>query len=87
MTLLDDTSEDTWGVWDGKCQACDAYGPVDDLSLCETCGMKVERDFIRQRAWDFSAMAFGLPEEAREALRRQIIADYGEPLEIISPEE
>jgi len=87
MTEYDDLSDDSWGMWDGQCQACDSYGPVDDMSLCETCGTMLERDLIRQRAWEYSAMAFGLPPDAREELRQQIIAQFGEALELISPEE
>ena len=84
MTLFDSTTDEPWGIWDGKCQACDQYGPVDDLSLCEECGSKFERDMIRRRAWDYSASAFGLPPDAREALRCQVIAEYGEGLELIT---
>jgi prepilin-type N-terminal cleavage/methylation domain-containing protein len=47
MDFADD--EDDFGLYDGKCQACDAYGPVDDISLCEECAGKFERDTIRQR--------------------------------------
>jgi hypothetical protein len=78
--------DDLFEGWEGQCQACDAYGPVDDLMLCPSCTAMFERDLIRQREWDYSASAFGLPAEAREALRRQVIAEYGEALEMIDPE-
>jgi hypothetical protein len=42
---------------------------------------------IRQRAWDYSALAFGLPVEDREKLRGQVIAQYGQALELIAPSE
>ncbi|MFQ5593008.1 MAG: hypothetical protein ACE5HA_02550 [Anaerolineae bacterium] len=84
---FDENMDESWGVWEGRCQACDLYGPVDDLSLCEHCGMMFERDMIRQRAWDYSAMAFGLPAEAREGLRRQVIEEFGESPELIAPPE
>ena len=87
MSLLDEDTDEPWGIWDGKCQACDGYGRVNDLSLCEDCAGKLERDLIRQREWDYSASAFGLPSEAREALRRQVIAKFGEALELIAPPE
>jgi hypothetical protein len=82
MTLRDEVpgSDELWGVWDGQCQACDLFGRVNDLGLCEDCATKLERDLIRQRDWDYSALAFGLPSEAREELRRQVIAQYGETL-------
>ena len=85
--MNDENAEEPWGIWDGKCQACDCYGPVDDMSLCEECAGKLERDLIRQREWDYSASAFGLPPEAREELRRLVIAEFGEALELIAAEE
>ena len=56
-----------------------------DGSLCEECAGKLERDLIRQREWDYSASAFGLPPEAREELRRRVIAEFGDALELIAP--
>jgi hypothetical protein len=87
MFEFDEDIDEAWGIWDGQCQACDRYGPVDDLSLCEDCGPKLERDLIRQRAWDYSAMAFGLSDQDREELRRQVIAQFGQALELIAPPE
>lgn len=84
---FDDEDEGTWGFFDGKCQACDLYGRVDDISLCQTCAGKFERDMIRQRNWDYSALAFGLPDKDHEKLRQQIIAQYGEKLEMLAPSE
>ena len=81
----DDDSED-WPGYEGKCQACDAYGPVDDMSMCFDCAGKLERDFIRQRHWDYSASAFGVSVELREQLRDEVIKEYGEALEILAPE-
>lgn len=40
---------------------------------------------IRQREREYSASAFGLPPEAYEELRRQVIAEFGEALELIAP--
>lgn len=71
--------------YDGQCQACDMYGPVDDMSLCEDCGGKFERDMIRQREWDYSASAFGLSDEDRERLRHQVIREHGAAFELITP--
>jgi hypothetical protein len=34
------------------------------------------RDLIRQRDWDYSALAYGVPPEKREALRNEIIGYY-----------
>jgi len=84
---LDDPDE-SWLGYEGQCQACDLYGPVNDLSLCQDCAAKLDRDLIRQRDWEYAALAFGLPAENREELRRQVIAHYGEKLELLaSPEE
>jgi hypothetical protein len=85
MIPFDEDEDEPWGIWDGQCQACDRYGPVNDMSLCEDCAGKFERDLIRLREWDYSASAFGLPAEAREELRRQVIAESGAALELIAP--
>lgn len=85
MAELDEGSDEQWGLYDGQCCACDVLGPVDDMGLCEECGTKLERDLIRQRAWDYSASAFGLTEADREKLRQQVIAGHGQALELIAP--
>jgi hypothetical protein len=69
-------------LWDGKCQACDEYGRVNDISLCEDCAGRVERDLIRQRDWEYSVSAFGVSPEGRERLRREVVREHGEALEI-----
>ena len=83
--LFDGDSEDSFGHYEGECQGCDLFLPVDYIGLCEQCAGKLERDFIRERQWDYSAMAFGVPAEKREELRKAIIDQYGEKLEIIQP--
>jgi hypothetical protein len=87
MPGYDDDIDESWGLYDGQCLACDLYGPVDDLGLCQECGTKLERDLIRQRDWDYSAAAFGLSATDREKLRRQVIRQYGRKLELIAPSE
>ncbi len=77
--------EDDWPDYEGKCQACDAYGPVDDMSMCDACAGKFERDVIRLREWDYSATAFGTPKESLEALRDEVIKRYGGKLEMLAP--
>lgn len=79
--------DDAWGLYDGQCQACDLWGRVNDLGLCEECDGKFDRDLIRQRNWDYSASAFGLGPDDLEKLRGQVIAQYGEALELIAPAE
>jgi hypothetical protein len=79
--------DELWSEWDGQCQACDSWGLVNDMVLCEDCAAKFERDLIRQRDWDYTLSAFGLSHRDREELRRQIIAQFGQALELIAPPE
>lgn len=74
-----------FGSYEGECQGCDIFTRVNDLGLCEECAGKLERDLIRQRDWDYSATAFGVPASKREELRRQVVARHGEKLELIAP--
>lgn len=69
-----------------ECQACEDFGPVGDIGLCETCAAKLDRDMIRERAWDCSATAFMVGPEKREALRAATLAKYGTALKLIAPE-
>ncbi|MCP5102295.1 MAG: hypothetical protein GY950_02900 [bacterium] len=80
-------ADDTDGFSEGECQACDIFLPLDDLGLCNDCAAKLERDLIRQRDWDYSATAFGVDPSKLEEIRKQVIAKYGEKLELISPPE
>lgn len=78
------TEEEIFGLWEGQCQACDQWGPVNDMMLCEDCDAKIQRDLIRARAWDYVAAAFGLDDEGRERLRAEVIGQYGPDNELIS---
>jgi len=69
----------------GDCVSCDMFRPLDDLGLCPVCAAMLERDLIRQRDWEYSAAAFLLSDEAREKLRRKVVAEYGKGLELIDP--
>ncbi len=69
----------------GECASCEMFRPLDDLGLCLACAAMLERDLIRQRDWEYAASAAFLADEDREALRQQIIAKYGEGLELIEP--
>lgn len=82
LSELDDEFGDGY---EGQCQACDDYGPIDDMMLCNECAVKLERDLIRQREWNYSASAFGLSNEVREKLRNDVIKNYGKELELIAP--
>lgn len=76
---------DEFGLYDGMCVGCDIPGRVNDLGLCEDCAGKLERDLIRQRDWDYSGTAFGLRADQREALRQQVVKQFGRALELIAP--
>lgn len=69
----------------GECQGCNKIQPLDDLRLCNECAGKLDRDLIRERNWDYSVSAFGVPSSKREELRQHVISRYGEKLELIAP--
>lgn len=69
----------------GECACCDKFRPLDDLGLCPVCAAMLERDLIRQRDWEYTASTALLSDEGREALRRQVMDEYGEVLELIAP--
>lgn len=79
--MIDD---DSFGLWEGQCQACDMWGPVNDLLLCEECDAKIQRDLIRAGDWDYVAAAFGLDDEGRKRLRAAVIGQYGPKNELIA---
>ena len=81
-----DEEDDAFGFYEGECQACELFGPLDDMALCEKCAEKFERDVIRQRNWDYSALVFGVPAEKREELRQHIINEYGDRFELLAPD-
>lgn len=68
---------------DTICAGCDLPFPVNDLGFCDDCFMKLERDLIRARDWEYSATAFMTPQEDLEALRERVIQDYGADYELI----
>lgn len=79
--------EELFGLWDGQCQACDMWGRVNDMMLCEECDAKIQRDLIRARHWDYVVDAFGLGEEDCERLRAEVIRQYGAANELIVDQE
>ena len=84
------TDEDTefddigLGFHHATCQGCDDCAQVDDIGLCGTCAEKLDRDLIRTRDWAYSASAFACPPDQLEELRNQVIAKYGQKLELIA---
>jgi len=69
-------------IFYGKCLSCDDWGLVNHSALCSDCEGKIQRNFIRQRHWNYVEAAFVLPPAKREELRQQVIKKYGEKLEI-----
>ncbi len=77
---------DDQGGYEAECRGCDVFTSVDDVCLCADCAAKLDRDMIRQRAWEYSMTAFGVPAERYEELREATISKYGADLELIAPE-
>jgi hypothetical protein len=76
-----------FGFFEAECRGCDIFSRVNDLGLCEECAGKLERDLIRERNWDYTVSACGLTDSRREELRSQVVAQYGEKLELIAPKK
>ena len=74
-----------FGFFEAECHGCELFGGVNDLGLCAGCSAMLDRDMIRQRAWEHSVTALGVPAEKYEQLRRATIARYGAALELIAP--
>jgi len=74
------TPDDTRNSW--ECIGCDLPLPLNEQGLCEECADKLERDLIRARDWEYSYAAFLTPER-QEALRAQIIREFGAANELL----
>jgi len=73
-----------WQEWNGEiCAGCDMPSLVNDVGLCPDCSDKLERDLIRSRDWDYSGVAFAVPDEKLEDLRLRIMREYGKDYELI----
>lgn len=83
----EDDDLDDYGSYEGTCQGCDIFQPLNDLGFCEECAGKLERDLIRQRDWAYSISAFGMSNSELEKLRKGVIEHYGEKFELISPKK
>ncbi len=86
MNNQQDEYDDSFLI-DTICIGCDIPLPVNDLGLCDNCFMKLERDLIRDRDWDYSATAFITPTDQLEELRRRVIQNYGTDYELIVPSD
>lgn len=72
-----DDDQNSW-----ECAACGLPLPLNEMELCAECAAKLERDLIRARDWEHS-YAFVLPPERQEALRKQVIREYGAANELL----
>lgn len=70
--------------YEGFCQHCDSFGLLDDMFFCKECAEKAERDLIRQRDWEYSALAYKKNDKEREELRKKVIKKYGKKMEILT---
>jgi hypothetical protein len=77
-------TEHEFGLRDDQCAGCEVFRRIDDLGLCEDCSKKLDRDLIRERDWACSVTAYGLNDEQREEVRRQVIGEFGEDLELVA---
>ena len=83
----EDVEQNGFGFYEAGCQGCGLFALHKDFGLCEEYTAKLDRNLIRHRDWDYSALAFEIPAEKREALCNEIIGRYGEKEELISPRE
>ncbi len=65
---------------------CGVFGPVDNIGLCDNCAAKLDRDMISTRVWEYSAAAFMVAPEKREAVQAATVAKYGASLVIAAAE-
>jgi len=79
---VDDLSD--FGFYEGECQGCDMFQPLNDLGLCEECAGKLERDLIRESDRDNTISGYGLDSAECEEIRKKVIKEYGEKLELIA---
>jgi hypothetical protein len=66
-----------------ECVGCDLPLPLNDLGLCAECAVKLERDLIRARDWEYTTTAFFLSAEQQEGLWARIIREYGAKNELL----
>ena len=74
-------------IIDTICVSCEIFAHVNDLGLCADCNAKLDRDMIRAREWDYSPTAWLMPDDQREAIREQVIREYGAKNELLVDEK
>jgi hypothetical protein len=80
-------TETEFDLHEDECAGCEQFRRANELGVCEDCSQKLERDLIRKRDWAYGATAYGVSEERREDMRRQIVDKFGEGLELIAPSQ
>ena len=79
-----DYNASNWTGYEADCHGCDIYGRVNEDGLCPDCAQKLERDLIRERDWNYTFSGYTLGDQGREELRKKVIAQYGQSLELIA---
>ena len=72
--------DDRLNSW--ECIGCNLPLALNEQGLCAECAGKLERDLIRSRDWEYSYAAL-LTTERQEALRTQIIREFGAANELL----
>lgn len=54
------------------------------MGLCEECAGKLERDLIRESYRDYTISGYGVDSAECEEIRKKVIKEYGEKLELIA---
>ena len=81
----EDNDWSEFSFYEGECHGCDIFQPLNNLGLCEECAGKLERGLIRKRDWDYTISGYGLDSAECEEIRKKVIKEYGEKLELIAP--
>ena len=84
MLSIEEDDLSDLGFYEGECQGCDTFQSLNDLGLCEECAGKLERDLIRESDWDYTISGYGLDSAECEEIRKKVIKEYGEKLELIA---
>ncbi len=80
-----EVTDDDYGCIEGECAGCGNFGRNNEVGLCGDCSGKLERDLIRDRAWNYSLTVYGMNDSQRNEVRNQILRKYGKRHELIVP--
>ncbi|WP_456364202.1 hypothetical protein [Priestia aryabhattai] len=70
--------------YEAECHGCYSTKKVNHIPLCASCNNKLERDLVRQRNYEYSDLTAQLSSsEDKEKVRKDVINQYGEKLELV----